>query len=330
MNQSPLVPRLLTYVYDVRSIPPPPLRPKPTSPNRQVLNLNDNYISRIEGLDGLVKLRDLQLARNDIATLPHSLLQHTALTSLNLADNRLASFKPLRLLARLPQLTDLCLSDPMWGDSPVSQLCNYQVCVTSLTHLMFIPLVYIQLSVSTSIALFVPMSSIRVCQCTAQSRWRLTDTPFVPHAVPTAHCPPTANATQRNHTHTHHQTYMLYLLPRLTSLDTLLLADEAKALSEATYLKKQMYYNMRIKTLRRSASAAIRLARQGLAARLAGLWALHGRLVRLQQEMRRELDEAADYDRPLMDEDLRRYVYIHTYIHHLPCYLYFLHVLYSY
>eukprot|EP00955_Chlamydomonas_euryale_P087335 364283-Chlamydomonas_euryale.AAC.13 len=42
-----------------------------------------------------------------------------------------------------------------------------------------------------------------------------------------------------------YQTYVLFVLPRLASLDTLLLADETKQLAEATFLKKQMYYNMR-------------------------------------------------------------------------------------
>lgn len=50
---------------------------------------------------------------------------------------------------------------------------------------------------------------------------------------------------------------------RLTCLDTLLLAEETKALAEATFLKKQMYYNMRIKTLRRNARQIIKLAAEG-------------------------------------------------------------------
>ena len=33
--------------------------------------------------------------------------------------------------------------------------------------------------------------------------------------------------------------FVLFMLPKLTSLDTLLLADETKLLAEATFLKKQ-------------------------------------------------------------------------------------------
>lgn len=53
------------------------------------------------------------------------------------------------------------------------------------------------------------------------------------------------------------------MLPKLTSLDTLLLAEETKQLAEATFLKKQMYYNMRIKTMLRNARNIIRLADEG-------------------------------------------------------------------
>lgn len=53
------------------------------------------------------------------------------------------------------------------------------------------------------------------------------------------------------------------MLPKLSSLDTLVLADETKQLAEATFLKKQMYYNMRIKTMYRNARNIIRLGSEG-------------------------------------------------------------------
>jgi hypothetical protein len=53
------------------------------------------------------------------------------------------------------------------------------------------------------------------------------------------------------------------MLPGLASLDTLLLAEETKQLAEATYLKKQMYYHMRMKTVGRNARNIIKLAAQG-------------------------------------------------------------------
>ena len=39
--------------------------------------------------------------------------------------------------------------------------------------------------------------------------------------------------------------------------------QETKQLAEATFLKKQMYYNMRIKTMHRNARNVIRIASEG-------------------------------------------------------------------
>lgn len=33
------------------------------------------------------------------------------------------------MLATLPRLAELCFSDPLWGDCPLAQLCNYQTFV---------------------------------------------------------------------------------------------------------------------------------------------------------------------------------------------------------
>lgn len=60
---------------------------------RQVLWLADNLIATVEGLDKLVKLRELNLACNDIVTIGDALSSNTALQVLNLADNSIGSFK---------------------------------------------------------------------------------------------------------------------------------------------------------------------------------------------------------------------------------------------
>lgn len=51
-----------------------------------------------------------------------------------------------------------------------------------------------------------------------------------------------------------YQTFVLYQLPHLTQLDSFLLSDESKHYAEATFMKKKMYYNMRIKTIKMTAS----------------------------------------------------------------------------
>lgn len=185
----------------------------------EVLWLSDNYISRIEGLTACKRLRELNLARNDIDCISEDTALLSNLTSLNLADNKISNFQELRVLGRLPKLVELCLFDPMWGDSPVALLCNYQ-------------------------------------------------------------------------------TNVLYILPQLTSLDTLILAEEAKMLAQTTYLKKQMYYNMRIKTARRNVSNVLRMAVAGKRVRLGPLHSARQELVQLHKSLAQRLEEAALY-RPL-------------------------------
>jgi hypothetical protein len=44
-------------------------------------------------------------------------------------------------------------------------------------------------------------------------------------------------------------------------LDTLSVSEDAKAFADATFMKKRMYYNMRIKTIQRNASNIIKLVK---------------------------------------------------------------------
>ena len=67
------------------------------------------------------------------------------------------------------------------------------------------------------------------------------------------HCPVTSLSN--------YQTFVLAQLPQLNSLDTLLLAAETKAAAAATYAKKQLYYNMRRRTLRRGLEELCRQAK---------------------------------------------------------------------
>eukprot|EP00945_MAST-04E_sp_MAST-4E-sp1_P005291 g5291.t1 len=65
-----------------------------------------------------------------------------------------------------------------------------------------------------------------------------------------------------------YQTYVLYHLNQLSSLDTMLISNESKQLAEATYMKKKMYYNMRIKTLKRNTNNVIRKAQEAMQAKI--------------------------------------------------------------
>jgi hypothetical protein len=51
-------------------------------------------------------------------------------------------------------------------------------------------------------------------------------------------------------------------------LDVLKLSKETKGAAEATYMKKRMYYNMKIKTLQRKTSDGVKLALEGKVAQI--------------------------------------------------------------
>ncbi|KAI8846431.1 hypothetical protein BC829DRAFT_398533 [Chytridium lagenaria] len=136
-------------------------------------------ISKIQNLATLVNLKDIQVGNNRIASIGDSLNENLALEELNIAGNRLSSFRDVLYLARLPRLTSLCLSDPNFADNPICSLCNYQ-------------------------------------------------------------------------------THVIYHLPNLRSLDTLDVTDESRRIISATILKKRMYYNMRIRTIKRNTNFLIK------------------------------------------------------------------------
>lgn len=138
----------------------------------EMLWVNENHLTTLDGLRNLTKLTQLWACRNWIERLDSALNNCLNLTDLNLADNRLCSFKGLLSLANLERLEVVTLSDPHYGDNPVCRLCNYQ-------------------------------------------------------------------------------TYLMCQLSRLTCLDAVELSLRNKQIAEATMIKKKIYYNMRIKAIKR-------------------------------------------------------------------------------
>jgi len=88
-----------------------------------------------------------------------------------------------------------------------------------------------------------------------------------------------------------YQTYVLYQLANLTCLDTLFVSEDAKALAEATYIKKKMYYNMRIKTLKRNTTNVVRRAAEALQARVGQINLNFNVLLRQMKEVQRLVEE---------------------------------------
>eukprot|EP00965_Chrysotila_dentata_P115360 3812845-Pleurochrysis_carterae.AAC.1 len=147
--------------------------------NLRCLWLNQNRISRIQGLKPLNRLNTLWLARNAISCICDELEDNAALTDINLAATAIGNFRDIPKLSRLRLLSSLALGDAHFGDSPVCALCNYQ-------------------------------------------------------------------------------TYILFHLQQLNVLDAHVISDGARHMAEATYMKKKMYYNMRIKTIKRNTSNVLR------------------------------------------------------------------------
>jgi hypothetical protein len=55
---------------------------------------------------------------------------------------------------------------------------------------------------------------------------------------------------------------VLYHLSTITQLDTLWVSENARTLAETTFMKKKMYYNMKIKTILRCFSSVLRLMKR--------------------------------------------------------------------
>jgi len=55
---------------------------------------------------------------------------------------------------------------------------------------------------------------------------------------------------------------VLHHLDNIQILDTLEMTEDAKRYAEATFMKKKMYYNMRIKTIKRTFSAIIQICQK--------------------------------------------------------------------
>ncbi len=80
-----------------------------------------------------------------------------------------------------------------------------------------------------------------------------------------------------------YQTYALYQLTNLTCLDALAVTDEAKHLALATFSKKKMYYNMRIKTLKRNTTNVYHRAKLAMESWLVDS---HGVAAALERQLR--------------------------------------------
>ena len=88
-----------------------------------------------------------------------------------------------------------------------------------------------------------------------------------------------------------YKTYVLYHLPKLYRLDTEMISEDSKNFSEGTFMKKRMYYNMRIKTIQRNTSNILKLLKISRKVRLFKLELEHCKLTKRLNEITREIEE---------------------------------------
>ncbi len=80
-------------------------------------------------MEKLENLKQLWLAGNFIETIKTSLDNLKNLEDFNISGNKICSFKEILNLNRLPNLRVLAFYDPHFGENPICNLCNYQVCL---------------------------------------------------------------------------------------------------------------------------------------------------------------------------------------------------------
>lgn len=70
-------------------------------------------------------MKQFWIASNNIESIKTSIDNLKNLYDLNLAGNKICSFKEALNLNRLPKLKILSFYDPHFGDNPICNLCNY-------------------------------------------------------------------------------------------------------------------------------------------------------------------------------------------------------------
>ncbi len=108
-----------------------------------------------------------------------------------------------------------------------------------------------------------------------------------------------------------YQTYILHHLKQLRYLDGVPITEEARSNADSTFVKKKMYYNMKIKTMHRNTTNEIQQVTKLKENKLAQLQFQIQQLVRAQKEIEKELEERklfpADATNPERESDKKTF-----------------------
>jgi Leucine-rich repeat (LRR) protein len=215
------------------------------------LTILQQSISELEGLQHLVNLEKLWVCETNISVID-GLKGLKSLKNLYLYSNRI---QKIENLSDLPSLEVLWLSG---NEISIIENLDHLTCLTQL-HLASNKLFHIGTGLCT-------LSNLEELVISGNFLWSFKD------ALNLRELPRLTRLNLGDPEHgdnpicelCNYHIYCLYHLQQLTCLDTLSVSEDAKQNAEGTYMKKKMYYNMRMKTIKRNASNLTRYARDHL------------------------------------------------------------------
>ncbi len=225
--------------------------------NLEELCLSQNIIEKIEGLEHNLSLRKLFLTNNNLKKI-EGLDRLKNLEALWLSENEIRSLKGLENLIELKEL---------WmAGNKITYIGKHLSSLTKLTYLNL---------ANNHIGNLLEVINL-------QSLTRLRALHFSdPHFGDNPLC----NLCN-------YQVYVVYHLTQLTQLDSCTITEEFKNTAETTFLKKRMYYDMRVKTTYRSADNIKNIVSKSFQSLENNLNGIFIGTIKGLKAIERELDEA--------------------------------------
>eukprot|EP00756_Hemistasia_phaeocysticola_P022288 Hpha_TRINITY_DN15823_c2_g1::TRINITY_DN15823_c2_g1_i1::g.189078::m.189078 len=256
----------------------PTMRPVSWFPNLMKLQIIHQNLERIEGMEGLHALESAWFNENQLTRI-EGLQNCTQLRELYLYSNRISRIEGLDTLGKL---------EVLWlHDNHISE-------IEGLEKLQSLRVLSLARNRITSVGHRLDSNSnLQELNLSANYIGSFREIPYLDRL---------ANLRSLYFSDPHfgdnpvcqlcnYQTYTLYHLSKIRVLDYNTVSDESRQLAEATFVKKKMYYNMRIKTLRRNTSNLIKKAAQFKLTKFSEINLSLNVLVRLAKELERELEE---------------------------------------
>lgn len=224
--------------------------------NLEELYLSENYIQSTEGLEGLSSLRRLNLSCNKIKAI-ENLQTLISLEWFWINENQIIIIENFETLQRLKELS----------------LARNQIQTINSNLILLRSLEVLNLSGNPICSFGEIFKLSRMEKLTNLS---LADPNYGDSTICSL---------------SNYSIFVLYYLRQLTILDANYVSAESRALAETTFVKKKLYYTMRIKTLKRSIANMVRQVTNEAMNSSKGSWDYILRLLKATKEIEREIDE---------------------------------------